>query len=95
MCCVPIASRPCCDTFFKSGRILAVGGWDDKLNQPIASVFTYISDTNMWLELEPMQIARSACFAVTVSDDKLLVVGGNIDERSAHNPHTLSGMHIP
>lgn len=72
-----------CSLACVSSCVLAVGGWDDKVNQPSASVFTYISDANMWLELEPMQIARSACFAVTVLDDRLLVVGGNIDERSA------------
>ena len=57
------------------GHLLAIGGRDDSEN-PTTDVYRYDSDTDSWHVISQMKNKRSQCLAVTIPEDKLIVVGG-------------------
>ena len=59
-----------------NGNLLAIGGSDDSGNH-ISDVYSYEPHTNSWNVVSQMKIKRSWCFAVTLSGDRLVVVGGS------------------
>ena len=58
-----------------SGHLLAVGGRDDSDN-PTSHVYRYDSTPNSWSLATRMNNKQSRCFAVTLPDDQLVLVGG-------------------
>ena len=57
------------------GHLLAIGGKDDSGN-PTTNVYKYDSDTDSWHVISQMKKKRSQCLAVTLPEDRLIVVGG-------------------
>ena len=57
------------------GHLLALGGCDDSWN-PTTHVYRYDSLTDSWRVVSQMKNKRSSCFAVTLPEDRLIVVGG-------------------
>ena len=70
------------------GHLLAVGGRDDSDN-PTSEIYRYDSHTDSWTQANMMNNKRSHCFAATLSDDKLIVVGGNTDKRK-HTSYNIT-----
>ena len=58
-----------------SGHLLAIGGENDTLN-PTADVYRYDCHTDSWHVISQMKNKRSQCLAVTLPEDRLVVVGG-------------------
>ena len=61
------------------GHLLAIGGWDYS-RSPTADVYRYDSQTDSWYVTSQMKNKRSWCFAVTLPEDRLIVVGGVLVE---------------
>ena len=59
------------------GHLLAIGGWYDSWN-PTTDVYRYDSHTDSWHIISQMKNKRSRCLAVTLPEDRLIVVGGYI-----------------
>ena len=57
------------------GQLLAIGGQDDSASES-AAVHCYDNPTNSWRVVSEVKYARRLCLAVALSDDRLLVVGG-------------------
>ena len=57
------------------GHLLAIGGWDDSRSHT-ADVYRYDSQTDSWHVTSQMKKKRSRCLAVTLPEDRLIVVGG-------------------
>ena len=57
------------------GHLLAIGGRDDSGN-PTTDVYRYDSHTDSWHVISQMKNKRSRCLAVTLPEDRLIVVGG-------------------
>ena len=57
------------------GHLLAIGGRDDSRN-PTTDVYRYDSHTDSW-HVSQMKNKRSRCLAVTLPEDRLIVVGGD------------------
>ena len=57
------------------GYLLAIGGGDDSGN-PTTDVYRYDSHTDSWHVISQMKNKRSLCFAVTLPEDQLIIVGG-------------------
>ena len=73
---VPV-KNPACVTI--RGQLLAIGGLQSDGRQQIPSKFVYRYDPNndYWQRLDnPMNTARNRCFAVALSESRLMVVGG-------------------
>ena len=66
------------------GHLYAVGGQSADQNTPVADVYYYSSLTNEWCRSSHMIIPRSRCFAVALSTNQLMVLGGSIE------PYTLT-----
>ena len=72
-----------------NGQLLAIGGKEDSLNpsdygyiretNTSNNVYRYDSQTNSWNVISQIKIKRSSCFAVTLHEDHLIVVGGITD----------------
>ena len=60
---------------FLGGHLLAVGGRDD-LRNPTNEVYGYNFQTDSWHVITHMKNKRSMCHAVTLPEDRLIVVGG-------------------
>ena len=60
------------------GHLLAIGGEDDSGN-PTSNVYRYDSHTDSWHVISQMKNKRSYCMAVTLPEDRLVVVGGWTD----------------
>ena len=58
-----------------SGHLLAIGGEHDSGN-PTTDVYRYDSHTDSWHVISQMKNKRARCLAVTLSEDRLIVVGG-------------------
>ena len=56
------------------GHLLAIGGNDS--GNPTTDVYRYDSHTDSWHVISQMKNKRSQCLAVTLSEDRLIVVGG-------------------
>ena len=59
------------------GHLLAIGGWYDSWN-PTTDVYRYDSHADSWHVISQMKNKRSRCLAVTLPEDRLIVVGGYI-----------------
>ena len=60
-------------------HLLAIGGNDGPFPlNPTANVYRYDSHTDSWHVISKMKNKRSRCLAVTLPEDKLIVVGGDI-----------------
>ena len=73
---VPV-KNPACVTI--RGQLLAIGGLQSDGRQQIPSKFVYRYDPNndCWQKLDnPMNTPRNRCFAVALSESRLMVVGG-------------------
>ena len=57
------------------GHLLAIGGDDDSEN-PTTDVYRYDSHTDSWHVISQMKNKRSRCLAVTLPEDRLIIVGG-------------------
>ena len=57
------------------GHLLAIGGDDDSRN-PTTDVYRYDSHTDSWHVISQMKNKRSHCLAITLPEDRLIVVGG-------------------
>ena len=57
------------------GHLLAVGGRDD-LRNPTNEIYRYDFQTDLWHVITYMKNKRSMCHAVTLPEDRLIVVGG-------------------
>ena len=57
------------------GYLLAIGGGDDSL-KPTTDVYRYDSHTDSWHVISQIKNKRSLCFAVTLPEDQLIIVGG-------------------
>ena len=57
------------------GHLLAIGEHDDSGNST-ADVYKYDSHTDSWNVISQMKNNRSQCFAVTLPQDRLIVLGG-------------------
>ena len=71
------AKNPACVTI--CGQLLAIGGLQSNGYQLIPSKFVYRYDPNSdcWQKLDnPMNTPRNRCFAVALSESRLMVVGG-------------------
>ena len=55
--------------------LLAVGG-KDELNQPTSAVYAFNGLGKKWEKVSEMTTARSSCFAVTLPNNEIMVVGG-------------------
>ena len=60
------------------GHLLAIGGTDDSMT-PTTDVYRYDSHTDSWHVISQMKNERSQCLAVTLPEDRLIVVGGYTD----------------
>ena len=60
-------------------QLIAVGG-RDSTDQPTSAIHRYDSSTNSWEVISHMATARSKCLAVVLPDNKLMVVGGKIND---------------
>ena len=60
------------------GHLLAIGGWDDSRSHT-ADVYRYDSQTDSWHVTSQMKNKRSRCLAVTLPEDRLIVVGGQVE----------------
>ena len=58
--------------------LLAVGGKEEN-GSPSSTVYVYDEVTATWVEIGRLQIARSSCFAVSLSRNEVMVVGGLVD----------------
>ena len=58
-----------------SGDLLAIGGWYGSGNTT-SNVCRYDSHTDSWNVVSQMKYKRSACIAVTLPGDRIIVVGG-------------------
>ena len=74
-----ISSLPVTDATLASfgGHLLAIGGYDS--GSPITDVYRYDSHTDSWHVISQMKNKRSYCLAVTLPQDRLIVVGGWTD----------------
>ena len=70
---LPVAQSTC-TTF--NGQLLAIGGLDEKEN-PTSNVYVYNQDKKKWEENSTLSIPRRLCFAITLPNNKILVVGGH------------------
>ena len=59
------------------GHLLAIGGKDDSWNST-TDVYRYDSHTDSWHVITQMKNERWMCFAVTLPEDQLIIVGGYI-----------------
>ena len=57
------------------GHLLAIGGDDDSRNST-TNVYRYDSHTDSWHVISQMKNKRLRCFAVTLPEDQLIIVGG-------------------
>ena len=75
-----ISSLPVRDSTLATlgGHLLAIGGEDDS-GDPTADVCRYDSQTDSWHVTSQMKNKRSLCLAVTLPEDKLIVVGGYVE----------------
>lgn len=62
-----------------SDYLLAVGG-KEKNGSPSSAVFVYDEVTATWIEIGHLEIPRSSCFAVSLSRNEVMVVGGLVDD---------------
>ena len=63
------------------GHLLAIGGYGF-LNGRTTNVYRYESDTNSWHVISQMKNKRAWCSAVTLPEDRLIVVGGHLQYRN-------------
>ena len=56
------------------GHLLAIGRWGD--SGDTTDVYRYDSQTDSWYVTSQMKNKRSLCLAVTLPEDRLIVVGG-------------------
>ena len=59
--------------------VLAVGG-KKKNGAPSSAVYVYDRVTATWIEIGYLELPRSSCFAVSLSRDEVMVVGGLVDD---------------
>ncbi len=55
--------------------LFAVGG-KDELEQPTSAVYVYNSPSKKWQKVSEMKYARSSCYAVSLPNNEIMVVGG-------------------
>ena len=60
------------------GHLLAIGGEDDS-GSHTTDVYRYDSQTDSWHVTSQMKNKRSLCLAVTLPEDRLIVVGGYVE----------------
>ena len=75
------------------GHLLAIGGKDDSRN-PTTDVYRYDSHTDSWHAISQMKNKRSQCLAVTLPEDRLIVVGGCKDATSRAENNTTNKVEI-
>ena len=69
------------------GHLLAIGGYDDlwkaafNLTPITNNVYRYDSHTDSWHVISQMKNKRSQCLAVTLPEDRLIVMGGRTHNR--------------
>ena len=75
-----ISSLPvtCSNLASFGGHLLAIGGKDDSGN-PTTDVYRYDSHTDSWHVISQMKNKRWQCLAVTLPEDRIIVVGGGTD----------------
>ena len=61
-----------------SDYLLAVGG-KEKNESPSSAVFVYDEVTVTWIEIGRLEIPRFSCFAISLSRNEVMVVGGLVD----------------
>jgi hypothetical protein len=73
-----VSSLPVTDSTLVSfrGDLLAVGGVDHSAHNSTADVYRYDPHTDSWTVATQTKNKRSYCFAVNLTDDHLVVVGG-------------------
>jgi N-acetylneuraminic acid mutarotase len=64
-----------CESFH--GRLLAVGGYES--DEVTTAVYMYNSTTNSWEIISHMTTGRCGCFTAVLPDNRLMVVGGDIN----------------
>ena len=57
------------------GDLLAIGGWDGSW-KPTSDVYRYDSHSDSWNVVSQMKNKQSACLAVTLPGDRIILVGG-------------------
>ena len=65
-----------CTLVSQGGRLLAVGGKDDK-GQTSAGVLTYDTRTETWRHVSDLTVVRNQCFALAFPGDVVYVIGGD------------------
>ena len=70
---VPLLNTTCVSLHDK---LIVVGGVDPRLDIARKDIHMYDSTTDSWTVISQMSTARSACFAIVLSDKRLMVVGG-------------------
>ena len=70
------------------GDLLAVGGRDDSY-RATSNVYKYDSHTDSWSVASRMKNRRSACLAVTLPGEGLMVVGGYTNRSSDSKTHSV------
>ena len=85
-----ISSLPVTDSTLASfgGHLLAIGGRDDSWN-PTTDVYRYDSHTDSWHVISQMKNKRSRCLAVTLPENRLMVVGGRKDTFTLHTTDSV------
>ena len=68
------------------GHLLAIGGAGSN-GKSTTFMFRYNNTSNLWEQIGLMRVARSLCYAVSLPNNELMVVGGNTS-----NPPTLTNM---
>ena len=64
------------------GHVLAIGGSNDS-GKPTSDIYTYDSHNDSWSVTSQMKNRRSNCFAVTLLEEHLIVVGGYTNKKHA------------
>ena len=64
-----------------NGQLLAVGGYDSR-KKATNNIYSYNTETNSWEVISHMHAPRSWCLVTVLPENKLMVVGGEIDTES-------------
>ena len=59
-----------------NGQLLAIGGDDNVAENYSDNIYRYDSHTNTWNVISRMKNNRSSCLAVTLLEERIIVVGG-------------------
>jgi serine/threonine protein kinase len=69
-----------------NGHLLAIGGVGSN-NKSTTYMFHYNCSNSLWEQIGLMNVARSLCFAVSLPNNEIMVVGGNTS-----NPATITNL---